>query len=241
MCQPEPIDKIDELFNKLDNWRKLPKYALERRADIFFAIYLKEILNKCLKNPKPVIDRIIPEFPIKSAVTNHSCNIDYLCLSKEKLYFIELKTDIKSINKDQYKRMKDVKSASINELIDDIKTITENSTQWEKYVCLFKLLNKAELFKGRFSEIINIESKSKIKEVTWNKFKEEPDIECIYIIPKETDEKGKELKMVTDIKNDEIKVITFKKIIGIDKFINTRDTFLIRFLGSLSKWANLNK
>jgi len=35
---------IDELFDKLDEWRSLPAYQLERRADIFFAIYLKDII-----------------------------------------------------------------------------------------------------------------------------------------------------------------------------------------------------
>jgi len=36
---------IDKLFNQLDDWRHLPAYQLERRADIFFAIYLIDIFK----------------------------------------------------------------------------------------------------------------------------------------------------------------------------------------------------
>jgi len=33
---------INELFDLLDDWRNLPSYQLERRADIFFAIHLEK-------------------------------------------------------------------------------------------------------------------------------------------------------------------------------------------------------
>jgi hypothetical protein len=42
----------------MDEIRKLPAYQLERRADDFFALYLKEILQEKL-NVK--IDTFIPE------------------------------------------------------------------------------------------------------------------------------------------------------------------------------------
>ena len=37
--------KINQLFNNLDTWRHLPNYQLERRADIFFSLYLAEVLQ----------------------------------------------------------------------------------------------------------------------------------------------------------------------------------------------------
>ena len=37
---------ISKIFDTLDDWRQLPAYQLERRADIFFGIYLEEILNE---------------------------------------------------------------------------------------------------------------------------------------------------------------------------------------------------
>ena len=53
---------IDVLFDKLDMWRNLPAYQLERRADIFFAIYLKDIIQNKYRT---IIDFTIPEFPVR--------------------------------------------------------------------------------------------------------------------------------------------------------------------------------
>jgi len=51
---------INVLFGKLDEWRKLPSYQLERRAYIFFAKHLPIIFKHEFN--KKVID-IIPELP----------------------------------------------------------------------------------------------------------------------------------------------------------------------------------
>ena len=36
---------LTELFDNMDSWRHLPAYQLERRADIFFSIYLSDLLR----------------------------------------------------------------------------------------------------------------------------------------------------------------------------------------------------
>jgi len=41
---------INKLFDLMDDWRNLPAYQLERRADIFFAIHLEEIIEKKNQN-----------------------------------------------------------------------------------------------------------------------------------------------------------------------------------------------
>jgi hypothetical protein len=46
----------DRLFDLLDDWRRLPAYQLERRADIFFALHMEEIIRarshcKCTYSP----------------------------------------------------------------------------------------------------------------------------------------------------------------------------------------------
>ena len=53
---------ITKLFDTLDDWRNLPAYQLERRADIFFAIYLEEIIQAKFNIN---IEFIIPEFPVR--------------------------------------------------------------------------------------------------------------------------------------------------------------------------------
>jgi hypothetical protein len=55
--------KINQLFNNLDVWRHLPAYQLERRVDIFFSLYLAEVLQK--KFNLPEVPVLIPEFPIR--------------------------------------------------------------------------------------------------------------------------------------------------------------------------------
>lgn len=39
------MKQIDTLFNRMDAWRHLPNYQLERRADLFFSLYLPEVLE----------------------------------------------------------------------------------------------------------------------------------------------------------------------------------------------------
>ncbi len=34
------VDPLDIIFRHLDHWRHLPSYQLERRADVFFSVYL---------------------------------------------------------------------------------------------------------------------------------------------------------------------------------------------------------
>lgn len=38
------MDRICALFDRMDNWRHLPSYQLERRADLIFSLYLPEVL-----------------------------------------------------------------------------------------------------------------------------------------------------------------------------------------------------
>jgi len=73
---------INKLFDLLDDWRHLPAYQLERRADFFFAIHLETILKKLYGL---TTDLIIPEFPVrigeipeKRSNLNRSFKIDWL-------------------------------------------------------------------------------------------------------------------------------------------------------------------
>lgn len=93
---------INKLFDLLDDWRNLPAYQLERRADIFFAIHLEKIIEETLGTK---IDFVIPEFPVRVGEIstahpelNKSFKIDYMTysISENKVYLIELKTDQRS-------------------------------------------------------------------------------------------------------------------------------------------------
>ena len=73
---------IATLFASLDRWRHLPAYQLERRADIYFGLFLPDVLNHHLGSRNLTIDpRIIPEFPLGQAASRRSDKADYFALS----------------------------------------------------------------------------------------------------------------------------------------------------------------
>jgi hypothetical protein len=89
---------INAIFANMDVWRNLPAYQLERRADIFFSIYLPEILSHKFGVK---IEGVIPEFPIRvgtiheKIAINKSFKVDYLAKANDSktIIFVELKTD----------------------------------------------------------------------------------------------------------------------------------------------------
>ena len=54
------MKRINDLFDYMDNWRHLPSYQLERRADSFFSIYMKAFVQNRFDVE---IESVIPEFP----------------------------------------------------------------------------------------------------------------------------------------------------------------------------------
>ena len=106
LSEPNEHETISNLFRLLDKWRHLPAYKLESRADVFFALFLPEVLGKHFGiDINPIL---IPEFPIKNRQDNTSKKVDYLALQKspngksaQQAFLIELKTDMASISKKQ--------------------------------------------------------------------------------------------------------------------------------------------
>ena len=149
---------IANLFDLLDRWRHLPNYQLERRADIFFALFLPEVLEKVLSkgNSQVEIKRpLIPEFPIRTDNDkNLSKKIDYFALSgdRERTFLIELKTDMKSIDKEQIRFLKRTAKRSLRCLIKDVLEICRASDEKAKYVHLLENLSRFGLVKHKDGE-----------------------------------------------------------------------------------------
>ncbi len=152
-------NKIEKIFSNLDIWRKLPKYQLERRLDIFFTIYLKEIVEvfyKEILNEKDIklSEVIIPEFPLKKDdVANEdktltrvfsSTNVDYVmfCEHKSKCIFIELKTDIDSVDDEQFNYLTKAKDKKWNQIFEEVKKIEQHSGSSKKYTDLVNHINE---------------------------------------------------------------------------------------------------
>lgn len=188
---------IERTFELLDKWRHLPKFQLERASGVFFALYLPEVLGRCLDisiNPL-----LVPEFPIKKALLhggkdNHSINVDYLAVQKQKdgglpknAFLVELKTDKDSIDESQLCDLRKAESRGLECLVQGVIDICCSSTgQRRKYVHLLKLLSCLDLVgydnalfppKSGFRKLL----KSKVEETkAW------PDLKLVYVAPNKT-------------------------------------------------------
>jgi len=109
------------LFNLMDDWRNLPTYQLERRADLFFALYLPKVLVK--REITKSLAKLIPEFPFwnDSRGGPPSC-VDYVALAPEEglNILIELKTDHK-VDLKQMDKLCRLKDRGFREMVDDIR------------------------------------------------------------------------------------------------------------------------
>ncbi len=142
---------IETVFNTLDKWRHLPKYQLERRADIFFALFLTDVLeNHCGTKFERLV---IPEFPLRHGTLgtnkgrvgpNQSVNVDYAAFSKDynKVFFIELKTDMKSIRPAQDRYLNEAAKKEFKELVEGVCLIRKHGKQPKKYERLLELLSE---------------------------------------------------------------------------------------------------
>lgn len=156
---------IDCLFDTLEDWRHLPNYQLERRADIFFAIHLKIILKKTHNID---VKAIIPEFPIRIGTICHeipinkSYKVDYAVFDSNKCYLIELKTDDGSVRGSQffyYFKSIEVGFQSIINGILEIVEATEDKYK-NKYLYLInKLTTINAVNNGRASSVYSFNDK----------------------------------------------------------------------------------
>ena len=229
------MDKIEVIFNMLDKWRELPSYQLERRADIFFAYYLPEIMKKELKGESITHENIIPEFPLRISGSKLSNKADYAVFCKETLYLIELKTDMDSFNDEQSEYLKMAKGKPFFELVSDIPDIGGNSNKGKKYQYLVECLrnvlatvygvaveNKPYKYMTEYFRIQKEEfSTSALKEKFGGK-----DIQrkVTYILPKKPTVKQMEGKEHIDL------IITFDEIV---RCLEKHDK---RFCESLERW-----
>ena len=148
---------IECVFDLLDRWRHLPAYQLERRADIFFALFLPEVLEKVLSkgNSQVKIKRpLIPEFPIRTDNANNynlSKKVDYFALSKDddRAFLIELKTDMESIDPNQICFLKRTAEKGIAKIIEGALKICRKTKERAKYVHLLENLSKLGLVKHK--------------------------------------------------------------------------------------------
>lgn|GEM_PF-572032 len=149
-------EELEKIFQNLTRWRNLPKYQLERRADIFFSLYLKEIMEEKLttdSNRVELLSVIIPEFPLRHGNEHHTVNVDYVMFSKSlsTVYLIEFKTDMGSLRDEQFeylfKAKKNIEEAGggFQSILTDLRRVFKATGDKQKYFHLFHLLASKEL------------------------------------------------------------------------------------------------
>ena len=147
------MDVVAELFGRMDTWRHFPNYQLERRADLFFSLYLPEVLEARLGFPiRPVL---IPEFPVRIGTicpgvqTDKSYKIDYVALSVtgDKVVFVELKTEGRSRRPEQDRYLRDARRVGLSCLLQGVLDIFRATNSKRKYFCLLEHLEGMDLLR----------------------------------------------------------------------------------------------
>ncbi|MDE2860161.1 MAG: hypothetical protein OYI31_00505 [Chloroflexota bacterium] len=199
---------ISDVFKLLDDWRHLPKYQLERRADIYFALFLPVVLKGRFNlNAEPAI---IPEFPLRKATLGidskgeESKNADFFAYSEgdEKVLLVELKTDMKSRRDNQDDYLKTAKTKSLKELIEGVVCISKATTDYGKYAHLLHRLSLLRLVSGcdQVGKLASCEKKNGWKAAVGkvrNEVKGEIHPHIVYILPEKSQELPKEFTQIT--------------------------------------------
>lgn len=140
------MKQIDTLFDRMDAWRHFPNYQLERRADLFFALYLPQVLEA--KLGFPMRPDLAPEFPIRirtiypNIPTDKSYKIDYVALSgaADKAVFVELKTEGLSRRPEQDEYLLAAQKIGLASLLEGLLDIFRATNSKRKYFCLLEHL-----------------------------------------------------------------------------------------------------
>ena len=139
------MNEVDALLELLDRWRHFPSYQLERRADIFFALYLPGIVEHA--TGVAVDSRVIPEFLIKREDNKKSKKVDYFLLSRDRsrAFLVELKTEMRSRRATQDAYLRLAQERGLNVLLSHLPEMATASDQKRKYVHLFVALEELGL------------------------------------------------------------------------------------------------
>jgi hypothetical protein len=241
-CSGEEM--IGKIFERMNDWRHLPSYQLERRADLLFSLYLPEVLSK--RTDTIINQDLIPEFPIRIGTINknkeninQSKKVDYLALSNDgrKAYLIELKTDNTSITEEQTETLLTACEKSFAELLEGVfkifKSDSLNSTRRRKYLYFLEKLDQMKqinmpgelkTFMGK-DTLRGIISAAEGLKATTEVEKPKP----VYILPSYPDK--------SNGYEEKIDIITFADFIEVIEKKNYNDKVSTQFKKCLDDWA----
>jgi hypothetical protein len=137
-------------FEMMKDWKKLPAYRAEPRIDSLVGYYLPSFATDFLRDE---IKGIIPEFPIRRATVkpehegtnfaDRSYKVDfYLLGASGKNYFVEFKTDTRSLRDKQNKYLSEAKDCGMRSIVEGVSKIAKVSPYREKYKHLLSKLHR---------------------------------------------------------------------------------------------------
>jgi len=141
---------IGKLFRLLQQWRDLPAYRLESRADPFFGLFMREVV--AARVGQSLRESMIPEFPLRRGTlwgedvpgANASTKVDYALFSLDgrAVYLVELKTDQRSRRDEQDEYLRESASGGFRRLVDGVLKIASvtDTTYVRKYLHLLRAL-----------------------------------------------------------------------------------------------------
>lgn len=214
---------LTNLFDLLTDWRELPAYQLERRADIFFALYLEDLLKYCGYFATDETLTIIPEFPAKHADTHQSDRIDYMVCSEREVVYVELKTDNHSIRSEQAEYLHKIQQRALKDVLEDIIAIYQATNARTKYRKLIEKLDRwIEYREARAVEERCTLRKDEIAKVE--------SVEVVYILPTPQPIKSDQYE------HQQICFDSLVKMLRDPKYAN--DPIAQAFADALATWAN---
>lgn len=127
------MDPAHALFDRLDHWRSLPSYQLERRVDALFGLYLPAVLALALDTA--VDPRVVPELPLlrdtlRPAVADrqgsrNTVHVDFFVMSQDRRrgWLVELKTDLGSRRPTQDADLATARALGLAPLLEGLLTV----------------------------------------------------------------------------------------------------------------------
>ena len=139
---------VNDILRILDAWRHLPAYQLERRVDVLIGLFLPKVLRSLYAlADEPVV---IPEFPLHKRLLfglkyDDSVKLDFAafcCKPVPRVFFVELKTDKKSLRRPQLDRMATARCKGLLAVLEGVKEAAKASREKPKYAQLLWKLDE---------------------------------------------------------------------------------------------------
>jgi hypothetical protein len=143
---------VEVLVQQLDHFRRFPKYALERRIDVFLSLFVEEFLSTRFGAP---VRMVAPEFPLQGEGNHLGTHVDYL-LRREGPHpawlFLELKTSADAVSREQLATYRAAREYGMRhwrrDLLSSRNAVSGDAPRKSRYNRLLEQLAKAGAWQG---------------------------------------------------------------------------------------------